>query len=103
MLSVTNAAVKELSGLLEQTEAERSQCIRLIQQDDALALQVDEPQEGDQIVSDSDRPVLLVDANLASALEGSTLDAVDTQDGPQLMLVGNEAGGADPAANNGAR
>jgi Fe-S cluster assembly iron-binding protein IscA len=102
MLSVTDAAVKELSGLLDQTEAASSQCIRLIQQDDALALQVDEPQEGDQVVADDDRPVLLVDADLASALQGATLDAVDTQDGTQLMIVGagNEL---DPAANNGSR
>lgn len=103
MLSVTDAAVQELSDLLQQTDSAESQCVRLIQTDDALGLRLDTPQEGDQVVSDEDRPVLLVEPALAEALEGATLDAVDTQDGRQLMLVGNESESPGADSQNGMR
>lgn len=102
MLSVTDAAVKELSDILDQTNASSDQCIRLVQNEDALALQMGEQRAGDQVISGEERPVLLIDSDLSQALEGATLDAVETDEGKQLMLVGTEPGDRGEGSPNGA-
>ena len=102
MLNVTEAAVEQLSQMLEHAEADGSQCVRLTQNHGELGLRVDVPQEGDQVVAADERPVLLIDAELWHALEGATLDAVDTSEGKQLTLVGARSGRLDGDAGNGA-
>jgi Fe-S cluster assembly iron-binding protein IscA len=102
MLNVTDAAVEQLSEMLEHTEADGAQCVRLVANQGELELQVDTPREGDQVVAADERPVLLVDADLWSALDGATLDAVDTSEGKQLTLIGASSGGRGADLQNGA-
>lgn len=102
MLTVTKAAVEQLSEMLEQTDAASSQGIRLVHNDGQLGLQVDAPQQGDQIVADGERPVLLIEPNLSLALDGATLDAVEMSDGKQLTLVGADPGAEAVDSRNGA-
>ena len=42
--------------------------------------------EGDQVIEYEETTVLLVAAELASAVEGIALDVQDTADGPQLVV-----------------
>jgi Fe-S cluster assembly iron-binding protein IscA len=92
MLSVTKSAVDELKGMLTQTAVEEDKGLRLIHEGEGrLGLTVDSQHDGDQVVEDEARPVLFVEPELAQALDGSTLDAVETPQGPQLRLIGPEA------------
>lgn len=103
MLYVTDAAVDELRGMLEQTEAGNSQGMRLVHNEGELGLQLDSPQAGDQVIAKGERPVLLIEPNLSTALDGATLDAVDMPEGRQLTLhVADQPQGLGPDSRNGA-
>ncbi|MEX2374043.1 MAG: hypothetical protein WD942_00435 [Dehalococcoidia bacterium] len=102
MLQVTEAAVEQLNELLENADAGESQGIRLVQNEAGVALQIDLPQEGDQVVAAGDRPVLLIGPELSTALDGATLDTVETPEGNQLKLVDVAPPGADGPSKNGA-
>lgn len=102
MLNVTGAAIEQLNDILDRTNGTESQGIRLIENGGELRLQLDTPQTGDQVVAAGDRPVLLVDPDLSSALDGATLDAVVGPGGDrQLTLKGAEADADDAPPPNG--
>lgn len=91
MLDMTPSAVEYLSLLLEQVEAEGSQSLRLVSERNGtlgLALEdLGDLQEGDELLGDEDRTVLVVDPTLAIMLAGATLDCVSTAEGERLVLV----------------
>lgn len=94
MLSVTRAAAEQLSELLQQTDAQEQQGIRLVQNEGKLALLVDAPQQGDQVVEAGERPLLILDPALSEALDGVTLDAVETPTGGRELSWSARSRGA---------
>lgn len=101
MLNVTEAAIEQLTEMLDQADAGTSQGIRLVEDEGEVGLRVDEPRGGDQVISAGERPVLLLEAHLLAALDGATLDAVDMPDGKQLTLVRDDEPGDSAADRNG--
>ena len=87
MLEVTDAAIDCLGEAIESQEIGEAQAFRLtIAAPDQLGLTVGEEQEGDQVITQGDRTVLLVDPETSGTLDGAALDAVETPDGPRLTM-----------------
>jgi hypothetical protein len=88
MLSVTQSAVNQLTGMLEATESAENECLRLTDQGEGrLGLTVDGMHDGDQVIAAGVRPVLFIEPALSDALDGATLDTVDGPEGAQLTLI----------------
>ena len=93
MLHVTSQARAVLHDRLMNVLAKQKQKpgvsdvgFRLMAHRDRLGLALDAPAEGDQVVEHEGRSVLIVEPEIAHALEGRTLDAVETADGTHLQL-----------------
>lgn len=87
MLNVTTKAVDHLATLLERYEAEPQQALRLVSTaPGTLGLKLDEPLIEDDVITQDQRPVLLLDPQLSVAMDGSSLDAVDSPEGERLVL-----------------
>lgn len=95
MITVTDAAKDELLQTLDQTGVQEEDVgIRLAptQAADAsgelrLGLVLDRTRAGDQVVEHGGKIVLMVDAEIAAQLDGTTLDVVDTPEGRTLALT----------------
>jgi Fe-S cluster assembly iron-binding protein IscA len=85
MVTVTTEAAEYLKTVIEHQEDERP--LRIIFEDNQPALQFDDEQDGDQIVEHDGAPVLLLDETAQGALDGLTMDRVDTPEGPRLTFV----------------
>jgi Fe-S cluster assembly iron-binding protein IscA len=91
MLNVTERAVDMLARTLEETEAEDEQGFRIVRTAPGeLGLTIDEVREGDQVVRQEARPVLLVESWISDALDGATLDVTEDEEGASLMLQAPE-------------
>lgn len=90
MLNVSEkAAAFLLEGLQSNSEGDQD-VLRLVQAEDGLALTVDQEREGDQVVEHSDRKVLVIESGISNALDGATLETVDTPEGERLTLTAPE-------------
>lgn len=91
MLTVTPEAVDYLALLLERHEVAPPQSVRLVfSAPGAIGLMLDEPRdEDDVVVTEDERPVLLLDPDMSIAMEGATLDAVESPEGERLVLATN--------------
>jgi Fe-S cluster assembly iron-binding protein IscA len=89
MLNVSDKAAAALRATLEGNTEDDQQVLR-IERDgaSALALRVDARRDGDQVVSHDGREVLVVEPAISDALDGATLDAVESPDGLRLVLSG---------------
>jgi len=96
MFSVTPTAIEHLNSMIGEAGVGEEQALRLIHQGGGqLGLTIDSSREGDQVEKGSSgRTVLVIEQELVTALDGSTLDAVNTDSGTQLSLVGPAAGTA---------
>ena len=91
MVNVTPDAVDLLGKLLASSNPEEQQSLRIAPSGSGeLSLMLDQPSEDDEVVLQEGRAVLLLDPQVAQVLDGSTLDAVVTAEGPRLSL--NRAG-----------
>lgn len=98
MLAVTDSAKDVLGQILANSDPAQEQALRLTRNDrDEFGLALDEERAGDQVISNGDQPVLLVDNGLASELQGVMLDASQMPDGPSLRMVHSEP----PMGQNG--
>lgn len=52
-----------------------------------LALVLDKPKEGDQIIEHNGKNVLMIGEPISAQLDGATVDAVDTPEGKQLTFT----------------
>lgn len=87
MINVTEKATEVLASSLQESEASEEQGLRLARTPQGeFGLAVDEERQGDQVVKQGDRPVLFVDSDVSSDLDGATLDAVDSPEGVRLTL-----------------
>jgi Fe-S cluster assembly iron-binding protein IscA len=89
MLNVSDKAAAALRATLEGNTEDDQHVLR-IERDgaSALALRVDARRDGDQVVSHDGREVLVVEPAISDALDGATLDAVESPDGLRLVLSG---------------
>jgi hypothetical protein len=96
MLHVTSAARAELHDMLVRVLAQRSDPdppdlgLRLVAEKCQLGLALDEPREGDQVVGQEGRSVLIIDPSTSELVEDRTLDVIETPQGTRLGLVNGE-------------
>src|SRR5947209_19482486 len=91
LLQVSDTAMEFLQGALEQageTEVLPNTDIvfRLIAMDDAYALKLDVPADGDVVFEREGAAILATTPDLAQNL-GSVIDLEETSDGPRLVVV----------------
>jgi Fe-S cluster assembly iron-binding protein IscA len=91
MLSVSEKAAGLLLESLEASNTEEAQVLRLVRMAEGLGLAVDEEREGDQVVEHEERKVLVIEPAISQALDGATIDAVDTPEGQRLTIQRPEA------------
>jgi Fe-S cluster assembly iron-binding protein IscA len=86
MLTVTEKAAEALSDALQAADSDDSHVLRLASSGEGLGLALDEERDGDQVVVHEERKVLVIEAEVAQALTGAVVDAVDTPEGRRLVL-----------------
>lgn len=86
MLTVTEKALDALTTVLDVNETGPEDALRLTPSAGGFGLVVDEQHEGDQVVSQGERAVLLVEQRISDTLGGAVLDVVESPEGPQLTL-----------------
>lgn len=86
MLIVTEKALDALTTVLDVNETGPEEALRLTPSAGGFGLVVDEQHEGDQVVSQGERAVLLVEQRISDTLGGAVLDVVESPEGPQLTL-----------------
>ena len=95
MMTVTAEAKDVLKDMLEQASDDEELGIRMVpaappegvpQDQAAIGLMLDRPQEGDEVVEYEGRKVLVLDPSMSAVLDGSTLTTVDTPDGRRLAI-----------------
>jgi thioredoxin 1 len=90
MLTVTASAKEKLKEALQQQQADPQMAIRIIaspSNPNQLQLALDNPKGEDQIVeSDDGKKLLLVEPDLASALEGVVMDYQETPQGSGFTI-----------------
>jgi Fe-S cluster assembly iron-binding protein IscA len=91
MLSVSERAAGLLRESLEASNTEETQVLRLVRMAEGLGLAVDEEREGDQVVEHEDKKVLVIEPAISQALDGATIDAVQTPEGERLTIQRPEA------------
>jgi len=92
MLTVTAQAAAELKTIAQAEATNPEEALRLIPTGEGeLALVVDAPGEGDQVVEHEGVNVLLIGPELIDAVDGLVLDCMDTPQGLQLTISGQDA------------
>ena len=87
MVNVTEHALDVLVMTLETSAPSMDHSFRLAQEsEDEYGLAIDEARAGDQMVKHGERTVLVMDDAVATALDGLTLDALDSPEGVQFTL-----------------
>jgi Fe-S cluster assembly iron-binding protein IscA len=87
MLSVTEKAVDALAKSLDESEAEGDQSLRLSRSPQGeYGLDIDQERDGDQVVRQEKRPILLIDQEVSNQLDGAVLDLVEAPEGIRLTL-----------------
>lgn len=87
MLTLTDAAGAHLSGLLGEVEAPDEAAVRIVLQDQGLALRLDQEQPGDKTFEHNGKKVLLLDEQVSNVLAEKTLDVEDSESGPRLSVT----------------
>ncbi len=87
MLNVTDKAVTWFSETLDANRENDSDVLRLSQAAGGMEMAIDQEQDGDQVIEHDERKVLVVERQLADALDGATIDIVDSPEGRHLALL----------------
>ena len=87
MLKVTESAKRELKERLSSKSDNPQAGLRLsISEGDTFDLSIGEESPGDQAVEHEGAKVLLVSPELATRLEGATMDLQETAEGTRLVI-----------------
>lgn len=87
MINVTEKAIDVIAKTLETNNISEDQGLRLARGPEGeFGLAVDQEREGDQVVKQGDRPVLFVEQEISTSLDGATLDVQEAPDGARLTL-----------------
>jgi len=93
MLSVSDRALDMIAGAIDSGQVGDNQALRLAKTGDGeFGLVVDQPKDDDQVISRGDTPVLYVDNEVSSTLDGATLDVAEGIGQPRLALKMPESG-----------
>ena len=88
MIGITQRAKDELKRMLTDNTDNCQAGLRLIDRGEGkLGLGVDIEMPGDHVVEHEGLKVLLVNEQLAGLLSGITIDAEDTNEGTELVLI----------------
>lgn len=74
MVRLTEHAASELQAIRVETGMDPSQGIKLIPDGDSVDVAIGEPSHGDEVISRSGEPLLIVDASLTEPMRGLTFD-----------------------------
>ena len=86
MVEVTDSARRELKSILSSNVDNSYALLRLIDRGEgSLGLGIDIESPGDELIKHDGEGLLLVECELASNLDGITIDIDDTAEGPQLV------------------
>jgi hypothetical protein len=85
MLNVTPSACTLLRDLLERKRVSTGKAVRIVVKGSGLGTTIDALHDGDAVVRDHDRPLLLMDPRMAERLADCTLDV--EPDSRALLLV----------------
>ena len=91
-LKFTDRALVDLRALLDDTEHEPGQLVRMVPDVDGnLHLVLDVPEKGDQVVEHQGEPLLVIKKSTAHHVRehmgGDTLDTRPGPDGPTLIVI----------------
>jgi hypothetical protein len=90
MIRMTDHAATEVEGILTANRTPNDQGVKLVPTDSGgVAMTIDRPQEGDDVVGGEGRPLLIVDAALARRLDRVVFDvapAEKDEEGPRFVL-----------------
>ena len=87
-LVITQRAAATLKVSLANLEHQSDQLLRLNTADNgSISLVLDSMVDGDRVVSHDDSPVVLVGFPLAGALQGKTIDAMETPQGTASLII----------------
>jgi len=87
MLNVSERAAEALHATLDENRNEPDDVLRIEQTDTGLALAIGSQRDGDQLIDHDDVTILAIDPAVSQALDGATIDAVESQGGVQLVLT----------------
>ncbi len=90
MVAVTERAAQELREILTTHATDPEQLLRLTPGADGLSLMLDTEREEDEVVESEGTTILLVGPELSPTLAGTTIDCVDTTEGPRLTISQEE-------------
>lgn len=86
MISVTDKAAEVLHRSLEENEETEEDVFRIEMTNEGIALALGSERDGDQLVEHENRTVLAIEFDIATALDGASIDAVETPDGTRLVF-----------------
>jgi hypothetical protein len=87
-ITLTDEATEVLKRLLDESQAESQQILRLIDRGHGnLALDIGPLDDGDQVVKVNGQPVLAISYDVANLIEGSTIAVTDTSEGKGLSII----------------
>ena len=91
MMTVTEEAKSHLATALDaaapQQERERS-CFRIVRgQNDQLAMKIDRQTESDAVVEHNGKPLLAMDEQVETLLDGRTLDVQPNDQGQPVLTL----------------
>jgi len=86
MLTVTPAASEHLANLIDESKGPEGLAVRLVVQEQGLALTPSEPKPDDTTFEHDGRTVLVVDPRAAEMLSERTIDIQQTEQGTGLAV-----------------
>jgi Fe-S cluster assembly iron-binding protein IscA len=86
MLTLTEAAGEHLTQVLDNSKAPEQIAVRLVAGENGLAMAADQPKPEDTTFDHNGRTVLVLDQQVAQALDARTLDVEETDKGRTLTL-----------------
>jgi Fe-S cluster assembly iron-binding protein IscA len=81
--SIRTDALDHVEGLPEGTPEPG---LRLLIEEEQATLALDVPSDEDQVVEQDGHPVLLIDPNVGTTLEGLTIDIARSAEGDRLII-----------------
>jgi hypothetical protein len=98
MFAVTTEAARELQHLLEAEGAPPETGVKLSPGNGgALQMTLDAPAEGDEVIREGERPLLILDGSIRQRLDGAVLDVerpeANGQQGVRFVLQAPEGSG----------
>jgi Fe-S cluster assembly iron-binding protein IscA len=99
MLTLTTAASEYLNGILTNEQTPDDAAVRIVAEQQGLAMKLDTPRPGDATFDHEGRTVLLLDESVKQLLGDSTLDVEATATGTTLAIrpAEGESGGDEAA------